>query len=137
MRAAVMIMCLLCLGFTGCNAEFTPAQQEAERRKAQEQFLSFATTTKKAGIGYDTGDPYGVMRTWAKCFRKGDLASGYTSILATGEKRLVEDDLVEYEWVLWVPYDPRVPDARLLFLEVYVKGNPPCIKDLRTNKSMD
>jgi hypothetical protein len=111
-------------------------QQEADRLKAQEQFLSWAATAKKSGATYEAVDPYDVARMWGKCFKIGGSAADYAAILATGE-RSVDGDTVRYEWAFWLPYDPHTPDASQLYMEVLVKGNPPLIIHFSTSKSMD
>jgi hypothetical protein len=127
MRGLIVLFILSSFACVGCGSGFAPArqpdlaQQEAERRKAQEQFLAIVKTAKKVGIGYVVSNPHEVTQAWAKCFRKGDLAATYTAILATGQKQAV-DHLTEYEWCLWLPYDPKSPDSSLLFLEVDVEG---------------
>jgi len=142
MRGMTVLFILSCFACGGCGSRFfparqpDPARQEAERRKAQEQFLAIVRTARKAGIGYVVTDPHEVTRTWAKCFTKGDLAANYTAILGTGRKEVV-DRLTDYEWCFWLPYDPKSPDSMLLFLDVYVGGDPPRIQDLRTARSMD
>ena len=80
-----ILVCVFWSGCAGCGEIRSPAEQATERPTAQAQFLAFATTTRKAGIGYDSNDPYGVTRAWRKCFEHGDLASpcgsGFPSVL--------------------------------------------------------
>jgi hypothetical protein len=67
------------------------------------------------------GDPGGVKQTFQDCFRKGDLASRYDAILATGEKTVEEDGAVAYRWVLWVG------DRNSVLFTVRVQGTPPVL----------
>jgi hypothetical protein len=78
------------------------------------------------------GDPGGVKQTFRDCFRKGDLASGYDAILATGEKTVEEDGTVAYRW-LWWPSEGG--EGNLVLFRVRVQGTPPVLVEATINRA--
>jgi hypothetical protein len=138
---------LAALGFAllaGCAAK-DPAQVEADHQQAKLHFLELL----KAGL--DNSDKVDVARTFVRCFQKGDEASHYADILATGKKDYVEARTVKnpageehyleavtcYEWQMRLPFNPKSPDSTLRVLMVSITGDPPRIRDAYITDSVD
>jgi hypothetical protein len=111
-----------------------PASDEVQLRAAQEKFLSWVTSM------WANADPEEVARTFSQSFRKGDKATDYTAILATGRKiRNLRgaSGPTAYFWKMPLPYNPEQPDSSHLFLLVYVEGEPPRILKTNAGKTID
>lgn len=110
---------------------FVGTSSRAHPRVAQARFLSFIRD------GYDASDSGEITRAFMESFRKGDLASNYTAILATAEalpypeevKNLVDNE-TKYCWFIPIPSAAGSEDASVRRLEVITRGDPPEVREI-------
>jgi hypothetical protein len=114
---------------SGCSRD--PAQEQAERKEAQQRFLMLVQG------GLDMADPKEVTAAFLKSFRERDSAAEYSKVLATATMKEQVEDLTVYGWDVPLPYNPRFPDSTLRTLRVYAAGQPPRIEAVCVSDSED
>jgi len=129
----MLITSTIAVGLVGAIAYFylLPMIEKERREQAQTKWLEIVASRngekqKVQGALVDGTDEDAYVL--AKCFKKGEPAANSAAILATaGRKEVHEDGNATYHWTFKVR-KPKEVDATLLFLSVWVSGQPPIIE---------
>jgi hypothetical protein len=132
MRSLAALGLALLLGTTGCNRP-DPAQEAAERREAESQFLALC----RAGNFRTREEVEALAEILVKSLRRGDLASEHEALLAFFPRHRVDADLHSYTWWIPVPPHPDHPDGTYFGLEVDAAGSPLVIEYVGGGYSSD
>jgi hypothetical protein len=128
------------LYLTGILPVRDPVREAAKRAAARERWLELFAAKGR-----------GTMRDWENvkvletCFKVGEPAAGYEKVLATAPhvgrnqktgRGGIYDGAVEYSWIFVVP-KPKEPDETGYVVTVVVQGNPPVIRRVDGNYTVD